>query len=248
MYCWAKSRGDCCDTQSREHYFSQALFPGPNIRVRGFAWCKDEEVAIPLSKARSKLLCKYHNERLSPLDAAAGQAFATLKAARELDHVRQGMKPRFWMVKEFKIRGLPLERWFLKTMINLVCLSEGPLLWIDGSAKDSPPSALADCCFGTATLGRPKGLYAIAPVGLQIEDHDTVSFSPFFFDGRIIAGIFRFRGFHFLLSVWDEPVPQGLPQLGISESQGPDNLLYHPKVFQMDCSGKRSENVRFTWK
>jgi hypothetical protein len=132
-------------------------------------------------------------------------------------------------------------------MINLVCLSEGPLLWIDGSAKDNPPSALVDCCFGAASLRRPQGLYAIAPVGLQIEDRDTVSFSPFFFDRRIMAGIFTFRGFQFLLSVWDEPVPQGLPQLGISESQQPDNLLYHPKIFQMDCSGRRSQVLRLTW-
>ncbi len=64
MYCWATSQGDCCDVQSREHYFSEALFPGPSIRVRGFPWCKDADVEIPLSKARSKLLCKHHNERL----------------------------------------------------------------------------------------------------------------------------------------------------------------------------------------
>jgi hypothetical protein len=247
MNCWAKSRGDCCDTQSREHYFSKALFPGPHIHVQGFAWCKDKEAEIPLSKARSKLLCKHHNEQLSPLDAAGGEAFSTLKAAREMGNVRRQMRPRLWKVKEYNIKGLLLERWFLKTMINLVCLGDGPVAWVDGSAKEDPPSVLVNCCYGAAVLQHPKGLYAIAPLGLQIEDHDSVSFSPLFGDGRIVAGIFRFRGYHFLLSVWDEALPKNLLQLSPIGEQS-DTLLYHPRAFQADIGGKRSQVVRLTWR
>jgi hypothetical protein len=248
MHCWAKSRGDCCGTQSGEHYISAALFSGVTMRIRGFSWCKHEEVEIPISKARSKILCKHHNEELSPLDSAGARAFGTLRAAWELHGIRQKMRPRPWSIKEHKIQGVLLERWFLKTLINLVCVEDGDIGWADGSPRAAPPPALVDCCYGSARLLQPMGLYVITSIGMELADRDYLKFSPLLEFGRIVAGIFEFRGFHFLLSVRDEPLPNGLLQANGSKGSLPADLMYHPRVFEMANGGRRSQVVKLAWK
>jgi hypothetical protein len=248
MNCWAKTRGDCCGTQSGEHYISAALFDGLTMRIQGFAWCKNEEKEIPVSRARANILCKHHNEALSPLDSAGARGFRTLRAAWELHSIREKMRPRPWTIKQHKVEGLLLERWFLKTLVDLVCAEDGDIWWADGSPRSTPPRALVDCCFGPTRLVQPMGLYVITALGMELVDRDVLKFSPLLEVGRIVAGIFEFRGFHFLLSVRKEPLPEGLLQANGPKGSQPADLMYHPRVIEMKNRGRLSQVVKLTWK
>jgi hypothetical protein len=248
MYCWARTRGDCCNTQSGEHYISAALFSGLTMRIQGFSWCRNKEVEIPVSRARANILCKHHNEALSPLDSAGTRGFRALRAAWELHSIREKMRPHPWMIKQHKIQGRLLERWFLKTLVNLVCAEDGDIGWADGSPRAAPPPALVDCCFGPDRLVLPMGLYMIAASGMELADRDFLRFSPLLESGRIVAGIFEFCGFHFLLSVWNEPLPEGLFQANGPKGSRAAELMYHPRVFEMRNGGRLSQVVRLTWK
>ena len=130
--CWAASLGDCDDKITREHVISQCLFKGDEITVQGFPWCLNEPKTIGLSNLVAKILCRKHNNNLSDLDAAALRAFDVLRESIRMNDVRGKLKQRFWRIKHFKIDGPLLERWFLKTLINL---SFGRIREDPGSAK-----------------------------------------------------------------------------------------------------------------
>jgi hypothetical protein len=249
MDCWARSRGNCCTTQSGEHYVSATLFAGLKIRVRGFSWCKDEDREIPVAKARANILCKHHNERLSELDSAAGDAFRVFKSVREMEDVREAMSPRIWMVKERQIQGDLLERWFLKTMINLIYMQEQETEWYGGGSGKLPPSGLVNYCYDdSARLAQPMGLYGIFPRGAEIVSRDYLLFQPFFYDDKVIAGIFEFRGFHFMLSIWNRPAPDSYAEPYGPIVGTPSGTMFHPKVFEFRCKNRRSQLVRLKWR
>lgn len=185
---------------------------------------------------------------LSPVDVGGGHAFGTLRAAAELTNIRRGMRPRFWMVKDYKVKGLLLERWFLKTMINLACLGDDHVVWEDGAARDQPPAMLVDYCYGEGVLSEPRGLYALGAVGMDIQETESVTFSPVFREAHLVAGIFLFRGYHFLLSVSDDPLLKVWAEAGGALRGKAASLLYHPKAFEADNGGRRSHIVKYTWR
>ena len=123
--CWASILGDCTGKISREHLISASLFPEKGeISVSGFPWCKGETKKISVKNCTSKILCSKHNSLLSPLDSSAGSAFSVLKKCISLSNERQTFHPPKFKVRVFTINGLFLERWFLKTLINL-CRENG---------------------------------------------------------------------------------------------------------------------------
>ena len=117
--CWASSYSDCDGKLSREHLISKSLFLTNEINVKGYPWCKDEEITIGLSNLTSKILCQKHNKLLSNIDEAGATAFRIFREVRNLSNVRSKIRPRRWNIKRHRIDGYNLERWFLKTLINL---------------------------------------------------------------------------------------------------------------------------------
>lgn len=117
--CWAACLEDCSDKISREHIISASLFPADKIMVQGLSFCKDEPKEIGLSSLTKKILCTKHNSDLSEIDAAAGVAMNMLREATRLMNIRVERNIRRPTVKRFHIDGVTLERWFLKTFINI---------------------------------------------------------------------------------------------------------------------------------
>ena len=117
--CWASPLADCGGKISREHLISQALFEEKSIVVKGLDWCSDEAKTIGLSSLVAKILCEKHNSSLSDLDSAALDAFDVLRETVRLNSVRGKLGSNHWSIKRFVIDGKRLERWFLKTLINL---------------------------------------------------------------------------------------------------------------------------------
>src|SRR5690349_11968009 len=94
--CWARALGDCSDDVTKEHLVSAGLWEGSSVDVIGFAWCHDTPKTVGINSVVSKILCRKHNNDLSPLDASAKQAFHALKACVALGTKRSGERPRKW--------------------------------------------------------------------------------------------------------------------------------------------------------
>jgi hypothetical protein len=133
MNCWASCLGDCSDKVSREHLVSEGLFQSDTVRVQGFSWCKTEPKEIGISGLTSKILCTHHNNTLSPVDEGGRSAFNTLREVRRVENVREKLKRRIWTVVRREINGLLLERWLLKTTINISYGKEYPIGREEGS-------------------------------------------------------------------------------------------------------------------
>jgi hypothetical protein len=108
--CWASALGDCAGGISREHVVSDGIFDSEAITAYGLSWCKDHPVQISLSSAVSKILCRRHNERLSTFDAEAARLSHFLSANVLDDPMGDA---------QITLRGDLLEKWALKTFINL---------------------------------------------------------------------------------------------------------------------------------
>jgi hypothetical protein len=239
--------------QSREHYISRSLFGGPSIRIQGFRWCKDEEIEIGIGAATSKILCKMHNEGLSELDTAAGKSFDCFRQIMILENTRKAMASRLWHVQKHKVNGRLLERWFLKTLINLVCVQDTALTWIGGSERMKPPRLLVEQCFGLQSIDPPHGLRAAAGVGQSIDFRDYVKFSPITKANtvEIGGGMFEFRGLRFVMSLVDqdlEPFVNGVAEQvkALAGWQG-SRFLFPLKGVTFTIGSRLSQELKITW-
>ena len=125
--CWASGLGSCSDKISREHIVSESLFTNDIVRVEGFSWCKDKEKEIGLRSLTAKILCKKHNAALSPVDIGGASAFEAFRNMTKIGNVRKKVQPQIWDVIQYSIDGILLERWFLKTLINISFGGEYPI-------------------------------------------------------------------------------------------------------------------------
>jgi hypothetical protein len=198
--CWAASLGDCDGKISREHLVSQALFPSGKITVQGLHWCKDEPKTVGLASLTGKILCRRHNSELSELDTAVQRTFEAFEEAMRLFEVRSKLRSRHWTVKRFNVNGALLERWFLKTLINLSYESR----WIIGEGKHlvgCPNEELVKIAFGRAAFQEKAGLYTAAHTGEQITLRPGLRFTPMTVDSNLLAGMFSLCGYRFFLNL-----------------------------------------------
>jgi hypothetical protein len=239
--CWAASLGDCEGRISREHLVSQALFPDGSITVGGMHWCKDEAKTVGLAALTGKILCRKHNSELSELDDNVKRAFQAIDASMRLHDVRSKIVTRQWAIKTFSIDGPLLERWFLKTLINL---SHGGQ-WIIGEGSHAaglPSDELVQIAFGKATFHPKAGLYTAAHDGEQITFRQGLRLTPKTARGNLLAGMFSLCGFRFFLS---------LIQDDLKEHQG-SHLMYRTVrhwYSTHDDKGRkvRSHRLDITW-
>jgi hypothetical protein len=164
--CWANCLGDCDEGMSQEHLVSECLFDS-EVNVKGLPWCKDEQKKVPIRTLTSRILCRYHNGALSELDSGAKHTLDTLGEAFDLMRVREKIRARSWTIKYFTTDMLLLERWCLKTLIN-INLNHRPGLPIQGDSN-RPTDELVRVAFGLDRFKPPMGLYMIATEGGRID-------------------------------------------------------------------------------
>lgn len=251
MNCWASVIGDCSEDGSREHLVSKALFESSTIRVQGFPWCKDEPKEVGLSSLTAGILCVRHNNALSNLDAAGARAFSAIRDATRLLNVRAKQPRKRWTVRESRIDGRLLERWFLKTTINLAVGPRSDLRWIDPSLSTSvqPPEQLVQVVFGLSQLADHCGLHGTSIAGQSLYSDDTVGFAPLIRHKEFIVGaLFVFRGHRFLLWLGDQPLPPTLASLNISD---PDwcgaRVHYHLRGIDFALQDRVSHRLIIEW-
>lgn len=247
--CWAECLGGCSDKLSREHVISAALFTADTVRVHGFPWCKEKPVDIGLASLTAKILCTAHNSQLSPVDTAGAQAFDVFREMMRLSQVRRAMKPRHWNIKRYTINGRMLERWFLKTMLNLCSNHEFPI-GRASTISGSPTDQLVSVAFGLSEFQHRAGLFSIARPGMQLHSDDTVGFAPLIKQAnrRIEGGLFTFRGYRFLLFLEPEGPPQPLSGVYFGgEDVGHSHLNFHLDYINEDLGKFRSQVITFDW-
>lgn len=187
-----------------EHIVSAGLFPNDVVCVQGLDWCKDAPVTVGLANVKRKILCKHHNEIQSAVDDAAIAAFEAFRESVRLTNARVQMPERRWTISRLTIDGSLLERWFLKTLIN-VTVGVGLKIGPNSKVSGEPSSDLVEIAYGRRKFVSNAGLYYSAEAGETITSEDRVTIIPFFDDKKefVLGGTFYFRGYRFMLILLD---------------------------------------------
>ncbi|MFL5481821.1 MAG: hypothetical protein ACJ8AK_06495 [Gemmatimonadaceae bacterium] len=249
MNCWASRLGGCGGKISREHLVTEAFWRTNKISVVGFPWCKTTPKEVGTAAIVSKFLCRDHNSALSPVDEAGARAFEEFEAAEKLTESRRRLGSRQWFLHCFGVDASLLERWFLKTAINLALVNDWNIQWALGNDGDRPPRSLVAAAFGQAPIVRPMGLYSAASVGDTIKPLSGLVFMPLIWEGHGLAGgLFEWRGYKFFFNLVDSPLPQVLPTMpGGVEVWAGATLSYHPNRINHVVINSPSHFIDFHW-
>jgi hypothetical protein len=246
--CWASCVGGCSGGMSREHLVSRGLWKGPKVKARGFPWCAKEFAEI--APVTGKLLCRSHNSELSPLDEAAQQAFHTFEQVSEVSEVRGRLQPGNWEILTYSIDGARLERWLIKTVINLFISTTPDGRWYpDGASAPSPPSLLVEAVFGIRAVPEPIGLYFRVQPGDTIDDAGVVLFEPVLDPAERFGGAYiRLRGWNFLVWLCPDRMPAlGTPNWVIPAGAEGSGLLHPLRRIEHRDQGRKSQVITFDW-
>lgn len=134
--CYARKLNDCSPEMSGEHLFSEVmlnLVAGPDGKVSraGYPWQEEGQIqTLTPSNCKANVLCKRHNNALSPVDTAIGRF---LKAILNTPDFLQKHDLRVLILS-----GDDFERWILKTLCTHVVAVrrfgsswEPPLHWLE---------------------------------------------------------------------------------------------------------------------
>jgi hypothetical protein len=249
MPCWAASLGGCSAKISREHLISKALFPGVRtIEIEGLPWCMGERKSIGLASLTGKMLCAKHNSLLNPLDSAAGHAFGALRDSAVLANKRAAAPATQFKVKKFDLNARLLERWLLKTLINLTHNSE-LFIGLGGQVKGTPEDDLVHICYGIKPFPGKSGMYVASRVGAKVRSGDVVGFAPLIKDSnRVVGGFFHFRGFLLFLWLMPEEIPDHFDWVpGLQDEWRGCKPSWRFKRIMLRVNNVRSHVVRFNW-
>ena len=138
------------------------------------------------------------------------------------------LKSKRWSIHRHRVSGLLVERWFLKTLINL---SQE-----DKSNFILPFEQLVRISFSEETFPEGTGLHSTAVMGAQVKINRSLAFRPLSKDGLIVAGIFEFAGFEFILALTD-----------VSEFYKTKIFQYHHRHYQLKSGKHVSFRLSFQW-
>jgi hypothetical protein len=246
--CWASPLGKCSTKLSGEHLVSGALFEDDLVTVQGLPWCREAPKTIGLANLTAKILCDYHNHELSPVDEAGVAAFKIFREISTQSNRRKQMTRGSWKVLRYQIDGTGLERWFLKTLINICYQGSFPI----GRASvvaGQPTSDLVEVAYGHRRFERKAGLYSIIRTGMQISSTENFTFSPLLkHQHHIEGGLFSFRGFLYLLFLEPDGPPDPLDGvLHGGEDLGQCQLNFHNREISDKERGYLSQVVTVKW-
>lgn len=172
---------------SLEHPVSAGIFKSRGVTLVG--WGKPART-VGINSFGIKTLCKGHNERLSVVDDAGILLMRSLeKASALLDTTTIRKDP-----VRFHMNGRMLERWFLKSMVNLFIRDMRDWHWPGGNAPNDPPLHIVRAVYGMESIPYPNGLYDLNIPGRATTDETSVGLMGMADrEGTFIGGRFDFR-------------------------------------------------------
>lgn len=245
--CWATCLGDCADGSSGEHVITGGVFTVDAVKVRGLSWCPDDFKSVGLASSVQNVLCKAHNSRLSEADDAAISLRNAICNAASLSEKRKLLEPQSWQVQRFLVNGFALERWCLKTLINIAFGGQVPIG--RGASPSSLSVDLVEVAFGIKQFQPPRaGLYWIRDVS-EVMVEEVVSVTTFAGDGDCLAGArFRFWGLELLL-VLDDGLSIG--PFRFTSQDGSQTIqpmtVYRPGELPITVNDRLSHVLEFVW-
>jgi len=253
--CWAEKLGNCSKKQSKEHLISKGILKGDEhhepeiITIWGFNWCRDKPNKVSVSSFASKILCEYHNNLLSQVDSEAMNLYDILGELQLM--IRNPPTTSMNKTINRTINGRILERWFLKTAINVIYSDWG---------IDKPPIELVELAFGLKSFPINVGLCLANSFRLPMQDYeDGIKLTPIMKDYNTFSAIlFEFRGWKFALSLTNKPLPTSLNTIDhIPFSYMPvdtfiqeflkSQLIYHVSQVEMPIDDKTKYCIHFDW-
>jgi len=237
--CWASPLGDCAGGRSREHYISDGIFDGAVVTVFGLRWCSDQPKSIGLAEATSKILCRRHNEALSPYDAEAAKLSQFLTA----NVVVQPLA-----VDHITLDGRLLEKWALKTVINL-----GYIGALDPKTHTrlEPRRYMIDWLFRNVAVGDGIGLYFVSG-SINNENFRTgLSWNVIndLANGSVLGMSFSFNGVRFIANLVPVRAEEKIASMG--EVNGVDysnaKIHYHPTNITLGSSTAGRKTITLKW-
>lgn len=251
IQCWAKMLGNCNNSQSKEHIVSRGLLKDSLsldnfIMVYGIG--SNETKKIGTSSLTSKMLCSYHNSKLSDLDSEAIKTFNGLK--RFLEIPREYKTGKLTNFVGLKFDGSLLERWFLKTTINI--------LYCPPHNLKTPQKELVEIVFGLRQYPKKVGLCMSAYQGGQWLNNDyDLKFVPILnSQNQYEFAAFEFAGWRFIISLTDSTIPSPL-SLDTTNPYAPfdkflqdlskSTLTYHLNKMVLKIGDSNVMEISFQW-
>jgi hypothetical protein len=111
--CYLRDTQNCSEQASGEHVVSATILRqlGDSILVSGMPWlAPGQTMSLTVNNLTANILCKRHNETLSPLDTEAGRFFSTLETALIDFRAKKISRRPFYDL----FSGSTLELWMLK--------------------------------------------------------------------------------------------------------------------------------------
>lgn len=164
-----------------------------------------------------------------------------LRSFIETQESRRRITPRAWPIITYRVSGPLLERWFLKTLINLSVMRDEGLLWEASQPFNRPPAHLVRAAFGLERLAFPAGLYFDGQVQRKISSDREGLKCLHVFDAanQIVGARFLLRGFPFLL--W--PTTDLPPGAGLGVDLG--HAMHHPRIVKGNVGERPSHELHF---
>jgi hypothetical protein len=194
--CYLRNTCDCSAQISREHYISRSVLQqiGAAVRVSGAPWLTPgEALETAIDNLTAKILCKRHNEALSPLDAEAANFFSILtNALIDLRRKTLSRKPIFHLVS-----GDELELWMLKVACGLY-FAVGATGGVRLTEKYTIDLLKVQRAFFEGEWDTRAGLYFRGAPGDRINVKDEIGFAPLTMDDperRFGGATVSLRGF-----------------------------------------------------
>jgi hypothetical protein len=241
--CYARALKGCCEKMTGEHTVSKAVLKrisqefteSSDVHIKNLAFQpKDMPQSFRVGSLESKILCAFHNNSLTDLDAEALKAFDAFEAMHYAA-IGEAQAPE----RVYSVDGDRFERWMLKT----VCggLYGGTMNADPFKVKDvEPPLDWLETLYG-APFPDGFGLYCQPPMG---DERFTIGpaivrVTPLIFDSEeqldIQGLLLHLFGFRFrLLATGQQP----------RAFEAMTGHSYRPNSWVLDGSGTR---VNFAW-
>jgi len=196
--CWANSDGKCSSKLSREHLISKSIINNKKFWVHGFSWCKNEPKEISEPSFVNKFLCEYHNSSLSKFDSEIANFVSAIEMLWKNDKKfsMHGFSKKKIPIR-YIINGFNLERWFVKTLIN-VSLTGVKKIKIHFDK-------ILPVLYENIKFEKPYGLSLGVKTGQIYKAEDKIQITPILneredFD-ELAGGIFMFLNFRIIVLI-----------------------------------------------
>jgi len=242
--CWAAVCGGCGEGPSAEHIVSKCLFPEGVVHASGFDWCKGETKSIGVNGLERQILCKTHNSDLSETDAEAMKAIGFFK--------RTALPDKDDPLSNNNVDGHKLERWLLKTAINLSYRGNLHIgVGMTGSVPGLPSAYLTEVAFAKQPFCHQMGAYFLFPAKPTLHQPTEIVIMPLIKEGHIGGIYFELRSQAVFLNLFpgDAPPTLGAVATNLSLQQAilDAELVYRPRRIGTTVNGMPTSTITFQW-